>query len=145
MKEDVLRQFFEGHVTATDLARDLVSAVERERVPPGAPGVSRVRITDMAEDFEVRPAHLVKIVDAALDGALGPDELEAIGFCLEASEHFVWDVDTPEGRRVADAAFWLDSPEINYPLTPAVLAKIRHYLVTGEDTLTRADARGKCP
>ena len=31
------------------------------------------------------------------------------------------------------------SAEINYPLTPIVLGKIRHYLLTGDNTLTRDD------
>lgn len=42
---------------------------------------------------------------------------------------------------MADAVFWLGSPETNYPLTPAVLAKVRHYLLTSENTLTLADTR----
>ena len=68
--------------------------------------------------------------------------LETVCSWLEgAFERFLRDGDTPDGERVSDALFWLGNPEINYPLTPAVLSKVRHYLVTGENTLTYEDTR----
>ena len=140
MNEVVLRLFFQGQATAAELASSTVGTVSREG-PAGGPFVSRYRIEDMAVDFDVRPEHVVQLIDAVADGALSLADLDAICFCMEASDRFLWDTDTPEGERVAEALFWLGTPEINYPLTPEVLAKVRRYLLTGENRLTDADIR----
>ena len=141
MKEIVLRYFFEGHATAQELARDVADA----RVAPEAPGFrssANYRVLPMARTFAVTPDHIIRLVDAALAGELSLDDLGVIVFCLEAwPDRWEWDTDTPEGERVAEALFWLGTPEINYPLTSAVLGKIRHYLATGENTLSDADVR----
>jgi hypothetical protein len=120
--------------------RDLAGTVQREG-PAGGPTVSHYRIADMEVDFELRPEHLVMLIDAVGSGALGVPDLETLCTCLEFSERFLRDADTPDGERVADALFWLANPSINYPLTPRVLAKVRHYLLTGENELTRDDTR----
>lgn len=140
MKEVVLRLFFQGHATVQELARDVVGSVSRER-PAGGPVISRHHIEDMAAEFDVKPEHIVRLIDAVTRGELSLEDLDAICFCLEASDRFVWSGDTPQGERVAEALFWLGTPEINYPLTPGVLAKVRHYLLTGENALTRDDSR----
>ena len=96
----------------------------------------------MSGEAHVRPEHLLRLVDALADGSLTAEQVGIACFLMEAtSERFVWDVDTPDGARVADAVFWLGTPEVNYPLTGLVLSKIRRYLVTGENTLTTADAK----
>lgn len=138
MREVVLRFFFQGHATAEELARDVAGSVSREG-PAGGPVVSRHHVEAMAADFELRPEHVVMLVDAVDSGELSLTDLDAICFCLEASDRFGWNGDTPEGERVADSLFWLGTPEINYPLTPSVLAKVRRYLLTGENSLTRED------
>lgn len=140
VKEVVLRFFFQGHATVRELARDVAGSVSRQE-PHGGPAVSRHRIEDMAVEFDLRPEHVVQLIDEVARGELSLEDLDAICFCLEASDRFVWDGDTPEGERVAEALFWLGTPEINYPLAPGVLAKVRHYLLTGENTLTRDDSR----
>jgi len=139
MKELTLRHFFEGEASAADLERDAAGSVER-RVDGNGTQFARHRITDMAGDFTLTTQHMVRLVDAAINGQLSSDAVDAVAFCLEASNQFVWDVEKDNGDRIADALFWLGTPEINYPLTLTVLEKIRHYLLTGEKTLTRADA-----
>lgn len=139
MREVILRLFFQGHATAADLAFDLEHTVSRQG-PDGGPPVFRHRVENMEVDFEVQPGHIVQLIDAVASGGLGLADLDALCFCIEASDRFVWSTDTPDGARVATALFWLGTPEINYPLTPGVLAKIRHFLVDGENTLTRQDA-----
>ncbi len=127
MHEEVLRRFFEGAAETTDLTRDLHGAL----VPDGS-GVTRHPIVDMAEQFEVRPTHLVKVCDAVLGGSVQIELLEAIGFCLVASDAFHWDTDSPEGERVAEVAYDWSAPEINYPLTlPNVVAWRRRLLGEG--------------
>lgn len=139
MKEIVLRYFFEGRATADELALDLVGTRDASE-PAGFRSSANYAVLPMAAEFTVEPPHLLRLVDAALAGQLTPDDLGTICFVLEFSDRFGWDGDTPDGERVSDAVFWLGTPEVNYPLTPAVLAKIRHYVATGEDTLTPADA-----
>lgn len=139
MREVVLRLFFEGHATAAELARDL----EGTR-PEGEHWAFRAstnyRVEPMAVDFEIAPAHVVRVVDAALAGALTEDDLGTLCFALEFSSRFWWDADTPPGARVSEAIFWLGMPQVNYPLTADVLTRIRHYLETGENTLASPPA-----
>lgn len=136
MRENLLRDYFTGTASAAELSRDL----ERSLVQTSAT-VTRHPIVDMVGEFEVRPEHLVRLCDAVLAGHIEPWKLEPIGFCLIASDTFWWDGDTPDGERVAAAAYDWSSPEINYPLTPGTVAKFRHRLLTDETTFTRADTR----
>lgn len=139
MKEIVLRQFFEGHASAAELAADIIGTRAVEE-PPGFHSSANYRVVPMAQPFDVRPDHVVRLVDAVTDGRLPLADLDILVFCLEAApERWLWDTDTPEGERVAEALFWLGSPEVNYPLTPTVLGKVRHYLLTGEKTLSEDD------
>lgn len=144
MKEVVLRHFFEGHATVDELAADAEGAFER-RVDSAGAVFNQLHATPMAEDFAVSASHVAHLVEAVQAGQLSLDALDAICFCLEASDHFVWDTDTEDGERVADALFWLGTPEINYPLTPLVLEKVHRYLLTGENTFTTADAGSSTP
>ena len=141
MRELLLREFFEGQATAADLARDLVGT-RGAAEPYGVRASAAYRIEPMTSTFRVAPAHLVRLVDARLARALSEADLATVCFCLEgvSVERFRWDADSDDGERVANALFWLGTPEINYPLTDVVLAKIRHYLLTGENALVPADA-----
>ena len=112
MHEDVLRQFFESEASAVELAQDLEGALVSD-----GPGLTRHPIVDMTDAFEVQPHHLVRVCDAILNGEIQPGLLEAIGFCLVASDAFHWDSSSPEGGRVADVVCDWSAPEINYPFT----------------------------
>jgi hypothetical protein len=138
VKEIVLRHFFEGHGTVQDLAADAVGAFDRRTDSAGVV-FSQLHAVPMPTDFPVSTQHILKLLAAVQAGNLDFDALDAICFCLEASDHFTWDADTPDGERVANTLFWLGTPEINYPLTSSVLAKVHHYLRTGEDTFNRDD------
>lgn len=138
MKEIIVQHFFEGHATVEELAADVASAFDRQ-VDSAGTVFSRLNSVDMNHEFAVSTANIVKLVDAVLAGGLSLDELDTICFALEASDSFSWDSDTLDGERVAVSLFWLGTPEINYALTPAVLNKIRRYLVSGENTLGPED------
>ena len=145
MKEAVLRAFLTGRASAQELAADVADAWDR-RTDSAGTIFSRLRSVSTSGEFELRPDHLLRLLDAVTAGQLDLDALDAIAFCLEASDGFVWDADkTEDGRRVAEALFLLGAPEINYPLTPIVLGKIRHLLVTGEATFTRDDLAPQRP
>ena len=88
----------------------------------------------MDSDFKISPQHLILICDAVLKGALPPALLEAVGFCLVASDHFYWDGDTSDGELVANTAYDWSAPEINHPLTLENVGKFKERLVKGSDT-----------
>ena len=141
MKEIVLRHFFEGYATAAELDADVPGTEVREG-PKGGPYVIRYRVQRMDREFEVRSEHLIQLLDAAATGELQLDHLRVICSWMEGGmDTFLRNADTPDGERVAEALFWLGTPEINYPLTPTVLAKIRQFLATGENLLTAADTK----
>lgn len=141
MKEIVLRHFFEGHASAHELRLDAVGMRYREG-PDRGPHVYRYDVVPMGEEFELRPKHLVMLLDALEGGTISARDVEDLASWLEgAVDRFLRDVETQDGERVAEALFLLANPDINYPLTPRVLGKIRHYLTTGEKTLSRADLK----
>ena len=136
MRETVLEQFFEGHIAAEALASDVAGAFDRH-VDSAGNVFSRLNAVRMAHEYPVTTQHIIMLVDAVVAGSLTLEALDAICFALEASDHFKWNVDNVDGERVAKNLFWLGTPEINYPLTDAVLAKVRHYLKTRQETFTR--------
>ena len=121
MREQILRQFFEGKTSAVELARD-VSGSTRQSTPT----VSITSVEDMDEDFQVTADMGVKLCDAVLAGDLPAESLRTIGFALEASDRFHWDGDKDEvlASVIAD---W-SCPEINYTLTIENVARFRAWL-----------------
>src|SRR5947207_1901889 len=84
--KSVLRDYFAGEASVASLRADLVGAVVITD-----PQTRSHRMVDMSADFELRRAHLVRLCDDVLARQLEPDDLQAIGFCLVASDHFTWD------------------------------------------------------
>ena len=125
MREEVLKRFFLGEASAKELANDLAESLVERR------GVTYHPIKDMSDDFEVRPKHLIRVCDAILNGEIEARYLEAIGFCIVASDHFEYDTDTPEGDLVGETVFDWSEPRVNYPLTIENVRKFRERLVTG--------------
>lgn len=133
MKEAVLRDFFLGRISPEELKKDLNGAIESSR------DITRHHIEDMKESFQVNPAHLIRVCDAVLNGFLQPIDLNAIGFCIMASDHFEFDTSTDEGARVADAGIdWADY-KINFSLNIETTKKFKERLLTGKNTFTKDD------
>ncbi len=112
MKEELLKNFFEGIISIDDLRADLVGAVQSESQGT----ILRYPIVDMDEEYTVTCQHLISLCDAVLDNHLSPETLEPLGFCMMASDYFEWDSDTDDGDRVSLMLHYWSSPEINYPL-----------------------------
>jgi hypothetical protein len=125
VREETLKRFFQGEVTASDLAKDVAGSTKRL-----SPIVSRTAIEDMGTEFSVTRRMLVSLTDAVLAGTLPPDALATIGFALEASDKFVWDGDSDEF--VANVIADWSCPEINYPLTLENVSRFRAWLTGGE-------------
>lgn len=125
MREHVLRRFFEGKVTATDLSQDLAGSTKKVSAL-----VSHVSIEDMDESLNVTRSMLISLCDAVLAGSLPPGELRTIGFALEVSDKFEWDGGADElvANVIADWA----CPEINYALTIENVRRFRSWLTGNE-------------
>ncbi|HZR66415.1 MAG TPA: hypothetical protein VFA85_14815 [Terriglobales bacterium] len=125
MREEILKKFFLGEVSATELAADLSGSTKRLTKI-----VSNISIEDMEGQFVVTRPMLVLLCDAVLSGSLRAEELRTIGFALEASDHFEWDGDTDEitANVIADWA----CPEVNYPLTQENIRRFRTWLTNVE-------------
>ena len=134
MHESVLRDYFAGKTDASALRADLSGAV----VATG-PRSSSQRIEDMTTDFALRPEHLIRLCDAVLSGELEPDDLQTIGFCLVASDHFSWDGDVPPGDVIAETVHDWSASEVNYRLTRDTVRKFRERHLTGRDLFTDED------
>jgi len=121
MRETVLREFFEGKVTAAELARDVAGSTTST-----GQRTSLVSIEDMDEEFVVSANMAVSLCDAVLRGDLRPETLKTIGFALSASDKFCWDGDDDEvlANVIAD---W-SCPEINYSLNLENVERFRAWL-----------------
>ncbi len=110
MREDVLRRFFIGELSATALDQDLEGSVVTEGIN------SYHDIHDMDGPFEVRPEHLARVCGAVLTGDLPPARLQQIGFCLLASDTFWWVTQGTEAETISQVLHEWAAPEIFYPL-----------------------------
>ena len=122
VKEQVLRSFFEGEISAAALAADLIGSAVTEGV------VRRHLIENMTGELTVEPSHLMRVCESFISGQLGPEAIQSIGFCLVSSDSFCWDSDTPEGERVAEVIHDWSSSEINLPVTLDNMGRWRSYL-----------------
>jgi hypothetical protein len=125
VREETLKRFFQGEVSASDLAQDVAGSTETM-----SSIASRISIEDMGSEFSITRPMLVSLTDAVLAGTLPPDALGTIGFALQASDKFVWDGDSDE--LVANVISDWSCPEINYPLTLENIAKFRAWLTGAE-------------
>ncbi len=122
MREQVLRDFFEGRSPAAELERDVAGSSKGT-----GPTASVVSIEDMNKDFVVTADMAVRLCEAVLRGELLPDTLHTIGFALMASDRFQWDGENDEvlASVIAD---W-SCPEVNYPLTLENVQRFRAWLM----------------
>jgi hypothetical protein len=134
MREEILKEFFAGKLDAKVQASDLQGSM----VTSGS--MTKHPIENMSESFQVWPEHLTLVCDAVLRGDIKPKYLQAIGFCILASDNFEYDTDTPEGDLVGETISDWSAPRINYPLRQANVQKFRERLVTGQDPFTLSDA-----
>jgi hypothetical protein len=125
MREQILRQFFEGKTSATELARDIAGSTKQRSAT-----VKITSVEGMDEDFTVTSSMAVRLCDAVLTGDLPPQALETIGFGLEASDKFHWDGD--EDDVLASVIADWSCPEVNYPLTIENVRRFRAWLMGAE-------------
>lgn len=132
MKESTLKKFFEGKISGDILLSDLVGASSING------DITRFRIEDMDKAFTVTPFHLARVCELALSGKLHSAQLKTIGFCLQASDTFKWDVNTEEGSRVAELVFYLSSPEVYFESNINNVSLFEKLIVHGGNLLEKA-------
>jgi hypothetical protein len=125
MREQVLKDFFEGNATAAELSADIAGSTKHV-----ASIVSYQRIEDMEGEFSVTRPMLITLCDSVLAGNLLPETLHEIGFALVSSDHFLWDTDDDE--LVTEIINDWSCPEINYPLTLENVRRFKSWLINNE-------------
>jgi hypothetical protein len=134
MREEKLREYFVGTVSANELTEDVRgSVVQVDDI------VSTVQISDMAHSFPLARPQLVHLCENFLDGALSPETLSTIAFVLLASDKFEWDDDV-----VSEVISDWSAPEINYELNPETISMHRGWLLGHSEPpgRTAAEAAG---
>jgi hypothetical protein len=127
MREDLLRQFFNTKVNATDLAGDL-----RNTVTYVTPIVSRIAIEDMQGSFRIERQHVIMLCDAFLSTIITPEALNTISFALIASDHFEWDDEI-----ISEVLRDWSAPEINLPINNETISIHRSWLTGIAEPLPR--------
>ncbi len=137
MHEEILRDFLLGEADASSFSQDLNDSIVTK-----GPNEAGVRIVDLGDgDHTVTAEQLIKVCEAVEAGGLEPWKLEAIGFCLVASDYFQWDRAAPDGKLVGDVIGIWSAPQVNYPLTVKNVSKAKRLLATGENLFTPEDLK----
>lgn len=139
MTERKLKEYFEGRLTAEELAADLKGSQKQTGYD-----TTSVSIESLQEgEFQITKEHLIRLCDDTVSGKLQLNDLNTIGFGLMASDFFYWDNDTEEGKLIADAIFEWDNPLIGYDITIKNVLLWKHYLMTGEYKLDKNELKQK--
>jgi len=128
MREEILKQYFDGATTSEALDKD----VEGSETKTGH-DVSAIQIDQFnsIDQFEVRSKNLLKLCNDTITGILKFKHLTTIGCALEFSDYFTWNSDTADGRIVGTVIFDWANPDINFPLTIQNMMLWKEYLETG--------------
>ena len=125
-REQTLRRYFEGNLSASVLDSEAVGSLSRAGIE------TTHRIEDMPEEFTITVPMVLALCDGFLSGELSAKALGAIAFMCLASDRFEW---TEEDQIIAELFNDWSSPEINYALTKKNIARCRRWLL-GEERST---------
>lgn len=118
MREETIAAFLVGQMDAAPLNSEALQSIRRHDEVRTA-----IAITDMHRPFALSRVHVIRLCDAAIEGSIEEDALNAIAFALIATDHFEWEDDI-----IAEVLADWSAPEINYPLTPATISMHRSWL-----------------
>lgn len=127
MTEKILKEYFDGVVSAEVLNEDLIGTVETHK------NGSNYKIIDYKSDadFIVTGNHLIKLCNDALNNKINIANLRIMAFALEASDYFIWDTNTKDGARVGEVIDNWSSPKPGAPLSREYVQHSAYYLETG--------------
>ncbi|HEX4824360.1 MAG TPA: hypothetical protein VFV19_08610 [Candidatus Polarisedimenticolaceae bacterium] len=117
MKESELRSFFEGDIDAAWLGRALESG-----------DAATSLVTDLDAPVRLTSGEMVRLCDAHIEGALSPDDLQAVAGLILESDNFAWDEESPEGELVAEVLWDWAMPEDEAPPTSEAVVACRRKL-----------------
>jgi hypothetical protein len=140
MREEALKQFFAGNLSADQLAIEAAASIKKV-----GPIETNIEIEDMSSDYAVCRDNVLLLCDAGLRGDLPGGAITAVAFMLLASDRFEWDWDDDVIPEVLND--W-SCPEVNYPLEPSTFQMHRRWLLGSENPperppLARKAKRGR--
>ena len=126
MREEALKQFFNGNLSARQLAKEAIASIKRL-----GPIEENIEIEDMPSDHAIGRKDVLLLCDAGLRGELPAEAVTAIAFMLLASDRFEWDWNDDMIPEVLND--W-SCPEVNRVLIPATFQMHRRWL-SGQEAL----------
>jgi hypothetical protein len=133
MTEQALLDYFQGKLSAEELAKDLKGSQIRSGYDTTSVYITPINSEE--GEFIVMKEHLLQLCNDTLSGKLETIDLNTIAFALFTSDFFSRD-DSSENSSVIENVVWdWDNPEIGYPLTLDNVKKWKEYLETGKYNL----------
>jgi len=128
MREEILKQYFDGLITS----KILNDGVEGSETKTSYDVIrTNVDYLDGVDEFEVTKKELLKLCNDAITGTIKLEYLTTIGCVLEFSEYFYWDNETTDGKMVVNVITDWANPEINFPITAENMRLWKTYLESG--------------
>ena len=128
MKEKILKEYFEGLVSAKVLNEDVTGS----KVKTGSDTYEiNIQIIEANEEYSITLEHILKLCTDAIKGEISSENLSTIAFALIGSDYFEWNESDKIGKRISNIVFEWDNPEINFPITKENLKLWKEYLETG--------------
>lgn len=126
MRESLLKQYFEGEVSAQSLKVFLDTIIRKNELKR-----EHNLICDLKDDYTVKLEHLIALCNDYLNKTLDAEDISGIAFFLQGSDHFDWDNRTEDGAVIADVLDDWCTPEIDYPINPRNIKMVKRGLYEG--------------
>jgi hypothetical protein len=124
MREEALKQFFAGDLSASQLAIEAMASIKKI-----GSRETTVEVEDMALTYSINRENMLAFCDAGINRTLPGEAVTAIAFMLIASDHFEWDGDD---EMISEILSDWSCSEVNYPLTPTTFQMHRRWLLGSE-------------
>lgn len=128
MKEEILKKYFEGKISAEVLNKDVNGSSMRTGFDTSEVDI---KIMDEKGEYTVTINHLLNLCNDAIKGDISSENLNTIAFALIGSDYFSWNEFGEIGERVTNVIFEWDNPGIGFPLTRENLILWKEYLESG--------------
>jgi hypothetical protein len=121
MREDALRLFFIGDLSAHELAKEALASIRSVGTIE-----TNIEIEDMTSSYSMDREDVLALCEAGLEGTLPGKAITAIAFMVLASDHFEWDGDD---EMISEVLSDWSCPEVNFPLNPSTFQMHRCWLL----------------
>jgi hypothetical protein len=124
MREEALKQFFAGDLSASQLAVEAMASIKKV-----GPREMTIEVEDMASTYSISRENMLDLCDVGISGTVPGEAVTAIAFMVLASDHFEWDWDD---ELISEIFSDWSCPEVNYPLNPSTFQMCRRWLLGSE-------------